>query len=183
MSRHLLHWRNRVPRTKAPTHYSAAFDTNTHKIFLDRLAKRYGLTNSALNLFSSYFTNRSQSIVINNSVSKPHTPREGVPQGSVIGPLSFTMYTSPLEDIIASHGFGKMIYADDTQVYVIFKHNEHSTLIPELEQCIIDIKSWPSANHLKLHEDKTEVLHITSKFRKPFFFINCWHCWHSNQAC
>ena len=77
------------------------------------------------------------------------------------------MYTSPLEDIIASHGFGKMIYADDTQVYVILKHNEHSTLIPKLEQCIMDIKSWSSDNHLKLNEDKTEVLHITSKFRKP----------------
>ena len=99
--------------------------------------------------------------------NKPHTPREGVPQGSVIGPLSFNMYTLPFEDIIASHGFGKMIYADDTQVYVIFKHNEHSTLFPKLERCIIDIKSWSSANHLKLNEDKTEVLHITSKFRKP----------------
>ena len=60
-----------------------------------------------------------------------------------------------------------MIYADDTQVYVIFKHNEHSTLIPKLEQCIIDINSWSSANHLKLNEDKPEVLHITYKFRKP----------------
>ena len=60
-----------------------------------------------------------------------------------------------------------MIYSDATQVCVIFKHNEHSTLIPKLQQCIIDIKSWSSANHLKLNEDKTEVLHITSKFRKP----------------
>ena len=60
-------------------------------------------------------------------------PLEGVPQGSVIGPLSLTMYTSPLQDIIESHGFGRMIYADDTQVYVILKHTDHAALIPKLE--------------------------------------------------
>ena len=146
--------------------YSAAFDTINHNIFLDRLIKRYGITGSALNWFTSYFKDRSQSIVINDSVSKPHKPLEGVPQGSVIGPLSFTMYTSPLEDIIESHGFGRMIYAEDTQVYVILKHTDHATLIPRLEQCIIDIKAWFMANDLKLNEDKTEVPHISSKFRK-----------------
>ena len=145
--------------------YSAAFDTINHDILLDRLVNRYGISDSALNWFKSYFTNRSQSIVINNSVSKPHTPLEGVPQGSVIGPLVFTMFTSPLEDIIASHGFGRMIYADDTQVYVILNHDDAS-LIPKLERCISDIKAWSSANDLKLNEEKTEVLHISSKFRK-----------------
>ena len=109
--------------------YSAAFDIINHNIFLDRLVNRYGFTGSALNWFTLYFKDRSQSVVINDSVSKKHTPLEGVPQGSVIGPLSFTMYTSPLEDIIESHGFGRMIYADDTQVYVILKQTKHDTPI------------------------------------------------------
>lgn len=146
--------------------YSAAFDTINHHTFLDRLAKRYGITGSALNWFTSYFKDRSQSVVINNSVSNPHTPLEGVPQGSVIGPLSFTMYTSPIEDIIASYGFGRMIYADDTQVYAILKNTDRANLIPRLEQCIAEIKAWSTANDLALNEDKTEVLHITSKFRR-----------------
>lgn len=145
--------------------YSAAFDTINHDILLDRLVNKFGISDSALSWFKSYFTDRSQSIVINKSVSKPHTPLEGVPQGSVIGPLAFTLYTSPLEDIIASHGFGRMIYADDTQVYVILNH-EDTSLIPKLERCISDIKAWSSANDLKLNEEKTEVLHIASKFRK-----------------
>ena len=71
-----------------------------------------------------------------------------------------------LEDIIESHGFGRMIYADDTQIYVILKDTDHATLIPRLEQCIIEIKAWATANDLKLNENKTEVLHISSKFRK-----------------
>ena len=57
-----------------------------------------------------------------------------------------------------------MIYVDDTQVYAFLKQTEHTTLIPRLEQCIIDIKGWSTANDLKLNEDKTEVLHISSKF-------------------
>ena len=76
-----------------------------------------------------------------------------MPQGSLIGPLSFAMYTSPLdmlEDIIESHGFGRMIFADDIQVYFILKHTDDATLIPRLEQCIIDIKAWSTANDLKL---------------------------------
>ena len=77
--------------------YSAAFDTINHNIFLERLVNRYGLTGSVLNWFTSYFKDRSQSVVINDSVSKKHSPLEGVPQGFVIGPLSFTMYTSLLE--------------------------------------------------------------------------------------
>ena len=75
------------------------------------------------------------------NVGSNYTPQEGVPQRSVIGPVSFTMYTSPLEDIIESHGFGRMIYANDTQVYVIFKHTDHAALIPKLEQCVVDIKA------------------------------------------
>ena len=61
-------------------------------------------------------------------------------------------------------------------VYVILKHTDHATLrlIPRLEQCIIDIKAWSTANDLKLNEDKTEVLHISSKFRKtsPLTSVN-----------
>ena len=49
-----------------------------------------------------------------------------------------------------------MIYADDTQVYVILEHTNHATLIPRLEQYIVDIKAWSKAKDLKLNEDKTE---------------------------
>ena len=132
--------------------YSAAFDTISHKVFLNRLRK-------------TYFTNRSQCIVTNDSLSKPCIPLAGVPQGSVIGPLSFILYTAPLEDITEAHGLGRMIYADDTQVYVVLKRSDHS-VVSKLERCIIDIKTWSSANDLKLNEDKIEVIHVSSRFRK-----------------
>ena len=90
-----------------------------------------------------------------------------------------TMYTSLLEDKIASHGFGRMIYADDTQVYVIKKKkkkkkkkttHEREILIPKPEQCLLDIKAWATANYFKLNEDKTEVLHIISKLEIPLLY-------------
>ena len=80
----------------------------------------------------------------------------GVPQGSVIGPLSFPMYTAPLEDVINAHSLGRMIYADDTQVYIILDEAERSSLIPKIEKCISDIKLWSTANGLKLNDDKTK---------------------------
>ena len=94
--------------------YSAAFDTINHELFLNPLAERYGITGCVLRLFTTYFQNRSQYISVNDALSQPHTPLEGVPQGSVIGPLSFTMYTAPLENVINAHSLGRMIYADDT---------------------------------------------------------------------
>jgi hypothetical protein len=82
-----------------------------------------------------------------------------------IGPLSFTMYTAPLEDVIYAHGFSKMIYADDTQIYVVLNESDRSSIMPKLENCINDIKMWSNKNDLKLNEEKTEVIHITSRFR------------------
>ena len=98
--------------------YSAAFDTINHDILLQRLSDRFGFCDTALHWFTSYYTNRSQHININGHLSEAHIPEEGVPQGSVIGPLAFTLYTSPIENIIDSYGLSKMIYADDTHVYM-----------------------------------------------------------------
>ena len=148
--------------------YSAAFDTINHEKFFQLLSS------CALDWFKTYFTNRTQSVIIDGHESEPHTPLEGVPQGSVIGPLSFTLYSSPLETIIESHGIGKMIYADDTQVYVVLNGDNtcKSAAVSKLELCVKDIKAWSTANYLKLNEDKTEVLHIKSRFRKPFDLSN-----------
>ena len=98
--------------------YSSAFDTISHDTILQRLPQWFGIRGRALDWFRTYFTSRTQSVVIDGIQSSAHTPTCGVPQGSVIGPLIFTMYTAPLEKIIEAHGFSKMFYADDTQIYI-----------------------------------------------------------------
>ena len=82
--------------------YSSAFDAINHDIMLSRLSGRYGLSGSVLDWFQSYFSNRSQCVSVDGVKSLPYNPSEGVPQGSVMGPLCFIMYTAPLEDVIES---------------------------------------------------------------------------------
>ena len=113
--------------------YSSAFDTIDHDIMLHRFSLRYGITGTALNWFRSYFSNRTQSVVINGAASAPSVLTEWVPQGSVMGPLCFSMYTAPLEDVIEKCGISKIIYADDTQIYVsIPKCTSRATVIARI---------------------------------------------------
>ena len=81
---------------------SAAFDTVVHQILLSRLSLNFGITGSALSLLSSYLSNRSQSVVINSVASDSSSVTSGVPQGSVLGPLLFTLYTTPLSYLLNS---------------------------------------------------------------------------------
>ena len=69
-------------------------------------------------MINSYLSRRTHTVVIGNERSSRHTISQGVPQGSVLGPILFTIYTSPLESIIDTHTIHKMFYADDTQLIV-----------------------------------------------------------------
>src|SRR3989441_13331628 len=75
---------------------SAAFDTIDHNILLSRFTSNFGISGSALSLISSYLSNRSQSVSIQSHLSPSAPISTGVPQGSVLGPLLFCLYTTPL---------------------------------------------------------------------------------------
>ena len=144
---------------------SAAFDTIDHQILLERLEKRYGIRSTALSWFQSYLSNRTQSVVIGGSVSNPRELVYGVPQGSVMGAPLFTFYSAPISDVIKSHNINHIMYADDTQLYLLFHPSEREAAINKIEKCITDIKTWAVANKLQFNDKKTEVLHITSRFK------------------
>ncbi len=139
---------------------SAAFDTLDHKLLLERLHTRCGVEGVSLKWFESYLTNRSQSILINGTESEKQNLAYGVPQGSVLGPLLFTIYTAPLGDLLRQHGLDYHIYADDTKLYLSFAPIQEAAdlAISNLELCIQDIRSWMKANKLKLNDSKTEFI-------------------------
>ena len=78
---------------------SAAFDTIDHEILLQRLRVSGGVCGTALAWFRSYLSCRTQSVKILNTTLKPRLLRYGVPQGSVLGPLLFTLYSGPIAPI------------------------------------------------------------------------------------
>jgi len=85
----------------------------------------------------------------------------GVPQGSVLGPILFTIYTLPLVDIARKYGLRVHTYADDTQLYISFKPLDPNSLpakINVIQACFLEIKKWMSDNLLKLNGEKTEFL-------------------------
>lgn len=147
--------------------YSAAFDTISHDILLNRLTILYGIKNTVLNWFTSYFENRSQFVMINKKTSFEHKPKEGVPQGSVIGPLIFILYTADVENIISSFGLSKMLFADDTQMYIDFTKDSIYNATYSIERCLTHIKNWSTHNHLKLNNEKTVAMHIHSRYKDP----------------
>ena len=127
---------------------SAAFDTIDHSILLHRLEHDFGVSGTALQWFSSYLTNRFQSVVVNGLLSDPSLISSGVPQGSVLGPVLFVIYTTPLSAVIQTHSVLHHSYADDTQLQKSAPPCYISDLLSAMQLCIGDIKSWMTTNML-----------------------------------
>ena len=141
---------------------SAAFDTVDHSILLEFLKDTIGVDGSAWNWFESYLSGRTQHVSIDNVLSDASELLYGVPQGSVMGPFKFCVYTLPLGAIIRYHGLQYSIYADDTQVYLSFDLKDADNALQKLNACLSDIRSWMIKNKLKINDDKTEFLIIAS---------------------
>ena len=109
------------------------------KFLSDRL---YGISGGALDWFKSYLSSRVQRVIIGDTVSECKGLNFGVPQGSVLGPKIYCMYTKHISDIIAGHGLSHHCYADDTQLYIAIEHstNLHSELL-QMERCVADVRN------------------------------------------
>ena len=128
------------------------------------IENRLGIRGTALKWFESYLTNRKFCVKLNDVTSRFTNLDCGVPQGSVLGPILFTVYTLPLGDIIRRHDIPFHLYADDSQKYAIFEFKEYATAISKIELLVSDIRSWYASNMLKCNDPKTEMMVISSKF-------------------
>ena len=144
---------------------SSAFDTVDHTILLNRLQSHFGICGSSLSWFESYLSCRTQFVSIKGYNSSNIPVQHGVPQGSCLGPLLFSLYTSPLFDLIRSHLPDMHCYADDTQVYLSFKPGSISSeesAFSAIQSCISAIRSWLLTNKLLINT-KTEFLIIGTR--------------------
>ena len=121
---------------------STAFDTLAKGVLVKRLHTRFGLRISVLAWNEPYLANRLQSTVIRDVHSSLANSLYRVPQGSVLGPLLFSLYVASIEDLIITRGVQSMIFSEDTQMYLVMRRSEQSSCLSKLELCTQDILSW-----------------------------------------
>ena len=121
---------------------TAAFDTVGHELQLTRLERTFGIRGRVLAWFKSYLTGSTYCVIYAGASSSIKQVTCSVPQGSVLGPLLFLLYTADLADLAAKHGVMLYAFADDTQLCIHCEFHNMATSKDVLERCIQDIGHW-----------------------------------------
>ena len=150
---------------------SAAFDTVDVETLISTLMS-LGVTGSALRWLQSYLTEREQIVAVKGGRSAPKQVVCGVPQGSVLGPLLFSIYTLPLSRLLRSLGIEFHQYTDDLQLYISTKPEKLPEAVAQLEECICVVEQWMNKNHLKLNCAKTDFSIFGSKRTLSYSLCN-----------
>ena len=145
--------------------FSSAFDTIDHPILVCRLHTDFRFTDAVLQWFSSYLTDRTHHISLSNHCSALAPVHSGVTQGSVLGPIPFTMYIK-MSAIIDSHSIIHYSFAGGLQLQMSAPPERISGLLHSMQSCISDVIAWATANMLTLNDCKTELMLVTSNLTK-----------------
>ena len=140
--------------------YSKAFDTANHNIILAKL-QSFGFKGEALEWVNSYLSGRKQKVRTDLGESEWINLQNGVPQGSILGPLFFLVLVSDLHQCILNGKYH--MYADDTQLYYHCKWSEVANVIPKINQDLSRILNFSSNNCLRLNAGKSYYIIIGSQ--------------------
>ena len=141
---------------------SAAFDTLDHNILIDILNRHLYISDLALSWFRSYLSQRSQFVKMDNFSFSLTSLNSGVPQGSVLGPIFFSLYTSPMCSFIVQHDLLFHQFADDITLFTGVSHPDPNLTLFKLSSCLSALNSWFSQSQLKLNPTKSEVMFVGS---------------------
>ena len=136
---------------------SAAFDMLDHNRLLQRSNELFGLAGQVISWLESYLSGRTNYIAVGNCRSSAVSSTSGVPQGSVLGPLLFSIFTTPVGRLISVFNVSYHQYADDTQLYTSVDLSSDKDII-NLSNCADAVTKWHLVNMLLLNPSKTEVL-------------------------
>lgn len=135
--------------------FSKAFDTVNHNILLAKLYN-LGFAENPLSWVKSYLSGRRQCVCHDNVTSDYKTVTCGVPQGSILGPLLFTVYVNDISTVLRHTKFHS--YADDLQIYAHFNVNDMDETVDMINSDIERLVQWTVKHGLKLNPDKTKPL-------------------------
>ena len=143
---------------------SKAFDTINHTILIRKL-KALNIGPKTIAFFQNYLSNRTMIVNTPNDTSNIHTIKKGVPQGSILGPLLFTIYVNDLPKIVENCDV--VLYADDTTLFT-------GSCVPSNIQVNINkdlnkLEKWFRDNRLCLNTSKTEYILIANNRRRERF--------------
>ena len=137
-----------------------AFDSVYHQILLRKI-QSVGAWTSALKWFNSYLTNRYQVVRIHSSVSDPLPVECGVSQGSILGPLLFSIYINDLPDV--PRHCSTECYVDDTKLFVSFNLHDSQRIVQKMNEDLLQVRNWCFGNRLLLNPDKTKFIVFGSR--------------------
>ena len=139
---------------------SAAFDCVDHDILLKKLSSNFGVTGTVKSWFKTYLVGRTQQVSFLNELSDKIVMTYGVPQGSVLGPILFLLYTADVFTIIEKYKFIGHAFADDIQIIVTSPPKSFDHAVETFVECLSEVNIWMSKNRLKLNRGKTQLLPV-----------------------
>ena len=158
---------NRIPTLVTFIDFRKAFDCVQHDILLTKLSK-FGLDQMTLQWVASYLKQRKQKVLANNMCSEQAIIKQGVPQGSILGPLLYLLYANDLASVIKNCGFS--FYADDT---VLYSHNANFNIAKRnMNRNLRALNDWFTQNCIAMNVTKTKYMLFGSRMSlakiKPF---------------